>query len=179
MPVAKEPTKLDLTKLTNKSEYIVKIQEALEKAVGQKIVIVMLFPIKRVAGVSCVPVDFNFLGGQKLTLFIRAGADAFKAKLNDKELVLGGDFSNDLKDTFDRAVKTTATAIRNNQKKFEKAQQKTKATPPKSQKDPTKEPKLPPLKQLNVLKEKDDALTQEIEKKQKTVEELEAEIASL
>lgn len=178
MPLNQEPKTLDLAALTEKSDYIVKIKNALENAVGQKVVIVTVLGVTRTGGVYCRPVDFSFLGGQTLTLFIRAGADAFKAKLNGKELVLSGDFSDYKKDTFDRAVKYTADAIRNNQKKFEKAQQKVKLNDPNVKKTPSSTKATVP-QQLKDLAEQETKLTDEIAKKQKTISELEEQLASL
>lgn len=44
--------------------------------------------VQRKGGVSAAPIVFLFAGGQKLILFVRAGADVFKALLNGKEIVL-------------------------------------------------------------------------------------------
>ncbi|EOY4291270.1 hypothetical protein ACP5YM_003585, partial [Acinetobacter baumannii] len=75
---------LNLAAITATSPYIKKIQSALEKATGQTIVTPEFRKIKRVAGVSVLPVAFFFSGGATLTLYIRALADVVKAELNDK-----------------------------------------------------------------------------------------------
>ncbi|MFS4054571.1 hypothetical protein ACMDMU_19115, partial [Acinetobacter baumannii] len=95
---------LNLAAVTATTPYIKKIQSALEKATGQTIVTPEFRKIKRVAGVSVLPVAFFFSGGATLTLYIRALADVVKAEVNDKVIVLSGDFSDDYKPTFENAV---------------------------------------------------------------------------
>lgn len=51
---------LNLAAITATSPYIKKIQSALEKATGQTIVTPEFRKIKRVAGVSVLPVAFSF-----------------------------------------------------------------------------------------------------------------------
>lgn len=123
-------TQLNLTTLNNQHAYIQKIKKALAQAVGQEIPIINVGKVKRTGGVSASPVEFIFAGGQALILFIRAGADAFKATLNGKEIVLPGDFSNDLKMTFDNGVDGVARLIRNGQKKFEASRNREKVKIP-------------------------------------------------
>lgn len=121
---------LNLATLTNKDPYIEKIRTALETATGQQIPAgtVEVGKVKRVSGVSAVPVTFAFAGGQSLTLYVRATADVFKAELNGKVIVLSGDFSNDWKQTFDAAVSGVAKLVRDGQKakQAENARQKVK-----------------------------------------------------
>lgn len=125
-------TSLNLATLNDDHPYILKIKDALVVATGQEIPIINVNKLKRISGISACPIDFIFAGNQKLTLFIRASADAFKATLNDKTIVLSGDFSNDFKMTFDNAVNGVAKLIRNNQKAFQDAQQKIKVKLPKT-----------------------------------------------
>lgn len=61
---------------------------------------------------------FSFSGGATLTLYVRALADVVKAELNDKVIVLSGDFSDDYKPTFENAVSCVAKLIREAQSKF-------------------------------------------------------------
>lgn len=60
-----------------------------------------------------------FSGGATLTLYVRALADVVKAELNDKVIVLSGDFSDDYKPTFDNAVNGVANLIREAQSKIQ------------------------------------------------------------
>lgn len=62
---------------------------------------------------------FFFSGGATLTLYVRALADVVKAELNDKVIVLSGDFSDDYKPTFDNAVNGVANLIREAQSKIQ------------------------------------------------------------
>lgn len=110
---------LNLAAVTATTPYIKKIQSALEKATGQTIVTPEFRKIKRVAGVSVLPVTFFFSGGATLTLYVRAVADVTKAEINDKVVVLSGDFSDDYKPTFDNAVKGVAKLIRDAQSKIQ------------------------------------------------------------
>ena len=171
-------TTLNLGELTADSPYIKKIAKALVKAVGQEIPIITPLKVKRVKGVSCKPIDFVFLGGQKLTLFVRSGGDVTGANLNDKKIILAGDFSNDYDATFENGVNSVAKAIRSNQKKFENQQEKVKVTVPPSKK-PSSTPTQTPSKQLASLKEQDVKLQQEIDKKQATVTQLQEQLKSL
>jgi len=110
---------LNLAAVTATTPYIKKIQSALEKATGQTIVTPEFRKIKRVAGVSVLPVTFFFSGGATLTLYVRALADVVKAELNDKVIVLSGDFSDDYKPTFDNAVNGVSKLIREAQSKIQ------------------------------------------------------------
>ncbi|WP_228199920.1 hypothetical protein [Acinetobacter baumannii] len=110
---------LNLAAVTATTPYIKKIQSALEKATGQTIVTPEFRKIKRVAGVSVLPVTFFFSGGATLTLYIRAVADVIKAEINDKVVVLSGDFSDDYKPTFDNAVNGVAKLIREAQSRIQ------------------------------------------------------------
>lgn len=167
-------TQLNLATLNAKDAYIVKIKKALETAVGQKIPIINIEKPKRISGVSASPVEFVFLGGQKLVLFIRAGADAFKATLNGKNIVLGGDFSNDLKMTFDNGVNSVAKYIRAGQKKFEESLNKQRVkTPVKPASNNAVRSTVAKIKQV----EADEAIIDaEIAEKQKQVDELKDKI---
>ncbi|MDQ9723409.1 hypothetical protein RFX65_04470, partial [Acinetobacter baumannii] len=98
----------------------------LEKATGQTIVTPEFRKIKRVAGVSVLPVAFFFSGGATLTLYIRALADVVKAELNDKVIVLSGDFSDDYKPTFENAVSCVAKLIREAQSKIQEQNKREK-----------------------------------------------------
>jgi len=110
---------LNLAAVTATTPYIKKIQSALEKATGQTVVTQEFRKIKRVAGISVLPVTFFFSGGATLTLYIRALADVVKAELNDKVVVLSGDFSDDYKLTFDNAVNGVSKLIREAQSKIQ------------------------------------------------------------
>jgi len=110
---------LNLAAVTATTPYIKKIQSALEKATGQTVVTQEFRKIKRVAGVSVLPVTFFFSGGATLTLYIRALADVVKAELNEKVIVLSGDFSDDYKPTFDNAVNGVSKLIREAQSKIQ------------------------------------------------------------
>lgn len=110
---------LNLAAVTATTPYIKKIQSALEKATGQTIVTQEFRKIKRVAGVSVLPVTFFFSGGATLTLYIRALADVVKAELNEKVIVLSGDFSDDYKPTFDNAVNGVSKLVREAQSKIQ------------------------------------------------------------
>lgn len=171
-------TTLELSSLNADSPYIKKIVKALIKAVGQEIPIVTPLKVKRIAGVSCKGFDFVFLGGQKLTLFVRMQADVIRAKLNDKDFVLSGDFSNDFQTTFDNGVNSVAKLIRNNQKKFETDQSKQKISAP-TPKRTTTTPSQTPTKQLAALQDQDSQLQAEIDKKTATIAELEDQLKSL
>lgn len=124
-------TQLNLVGLNADNAYIKKIKDALSSATGQEIPLINIDKVKRVAGVSAVPAEFVFAGGQALKIYIRAGADVFKAELNGKGIVLSGDFSNDLKMTFDNAVTGVAKQIRDGQKKFELSRIKEKVKIPR------------------------------------------------
>ncbi len=110
---------LNLAAVTATTPYIKKIQSALAKATGQTIVTPEFRKIKRVAGVSVLPVTFFFSGGATLTLYVRALADVVKAELNEKVIVLSGDFSDDYKPTFDNAVNGVAKLIREAQSQIQ------------------------------------------------------------
>ncbi|ADI90435.1 hypothetical protein AOLE_07720 [Acinetobacter oleivorans DR1] len=110
---------LNLAAVTATTPYIKKIQSSLEKATGQTILTPEIRKVKRVAGVSVLPVTFFFSGGATLTLYVRALADVVKAELNDKVIVLSGDFSDDYKPTFDNAVNGVANLIREAQSKIQ------------------------------------------------------------
>lgn len=110
---------LNLAAVTATTPYIKKIQSALAKATGQTIVTPEFRKIKRVAGVSVLPVTFFFSGGATLTLYVRALADVVKAELNEKVIVLSGDFSDDYKPTFDNAVNVVAKLIREAQSQIQ------------------------------------------------------------
>ncbi|QHJ83143.1 MAG: hypothetical protein [Bacteriophage sp.] len=167
-------TQLNLATLTAKDAYIVKIQKALETAVGQKIPIINIEKPKRISGVSASPVEFVFLGGQKLVLFVRSGADVFKATLNGKTIVLGGDFSNDLKMTFDNGVNSVAKYVRNGQKKFEASLSKERV------KNPTKPSSSTParstLVKIKQVEADESIIDNQIAEKQKQVDELKDKI---
>lgn len=125
---------LNLVSLTKEHPYIQKIKKALEQATGQTIVHIDVRKVKRVAGASVVPLQLDFEGDQELILFVRASADVFKAKLNDKDIVLSGDFSDAYKPTFDAAVTGVAKLVRQSQPKTqaENAKQKVKLPPRRS-----------------------------------------------
>lgn len=110
---------LNLAAVTATTPYIKKIQSALAKATGQTIVTPEFRKIKRVAGVSVLPITFFFSGGATLTLYVRALADVVKAELNEKVIVLSGDFSDDYKPTFDNAVNGVAKLIREAQSQIQ------------------------------------------------------------
>jgi len=167
-------TKLDLASLNEKDAYIQKIKKALETAVGQKIAIINIEKLKRVAGVSACPVEFIFAGNQKLKLFIRSTADVFKATLNDKTIVLTGDFSNDLKMTFENGVNGVAKLIRNGQKSFEKSIAKEKVRIPKPKSEST--PKLSTTAQLKAYVEQEQVLDKELDEKRAILEQLKQQV---
>ncbi|CDH41984.1 hypothetical protein WDA38_08470 [Acinetobacter pittii] len=121
---------LNLAAITATTPYIKKIQSALEKATGQTIVTPEFRKIKRVAGVSVLPVAFFFSGGATLTLYIRALADVVKAELNDKVIVLSGDFSDDYKPTFENAISCVAKLIREAQSKIQEQNKREKVSLP-------------------------------------------------
>lgn len=155
-------TQLNLASLNASDTYIKKIKDALVAAIGQDIPLINIDKVKRVAGVSAVAVEFIFTGGQGLKLYVRAGADVFRAELNGKSIVLSGDFSNDLKMTFDNAVTGVAKLIRDGQKKFELARTKEKVKIPK--KDTVVSSKSVSL-QLKELQEQEVVLDQRIAEK--------------
>lgn len=167
-------TTLQLADLKATDAYIQKIKEALGKAVGQTIPIVNVDKLKRVSGISACPVSFVFEGGQTLKLYIRAGADAFKADLNGKEIILAGDFSNDVKMTFENGVKSVSNLIRHGQKKFEASRNKEKVIIPK----PVNTLSKSPTNQLKQLKENDLVLDQEIEQKNVVLIQLQEQLAT-
>ncbi|GAA5003315.1 hypothetical protein GCM10023206_06890 [Acinetobacter puyangensis] len=150
-------TQLNLATLAVTDPYIQKIKNALASTTGQEIPIINLEKVKRVSGVSAVPVEFIFAGGQALKLFIRAGADVFKAELNGKSIVLSGDFSNDLKMTFDNGVNGVAKLIRNGQKKFEISRTKEKVKIPS-----TSSPSKSLTSLLKEVTEQENSLDQQI-----------------
>ena len=115
---------LNLAAITATSPYI-KRSIGIRKATGQTIVTPEFRKIKRVAGVSVLPVAF-FSGGATLTLYIRALADVVKAELNDKVIVLSGDFSDDYKPTFENAVSCVAKLIREAQSKIQEQNKREK-----------------------------------------------------
>lgn len=121
---------LNLAAVTATTPYIKKIQSALEKATGQTIVTPEFRKIKRVAGVSVLPVALFFSGGAILTLYVRALADVVKAELNDKVIVLSGDFSDDYKPTFENAVSCVAKLIREAQSKIQEQNKREKVSLP-------------------------------------------------
>lgn len=167
-------TQLNLATLTSKDAYIVKIKTALEKAVGQKIPIINIDKPKRISGVSASPVEFVFLGGQRLVLYVRAGADVFKATLNGKTIVLGGDFSNDLKMTFDNGVNSVAKYIRNGQKKFEASLTKEKVkNPVKAESTSTPRTVIGKIKQIA---SEEATIDQAIEEKLHQIDDLKSKI---
>lgn len=174
---ANSPTQLNLIAITDKTPYIQKIKKALEKAVGQEILIIGTGEkVKRLTGVSVKPVDFIFTGNQKLTLFIRAGADVIRASLNDKNMVLAGDFSADHKPSFDRAVEFTGKEIRDNQAKFEKQQLKEKAPVPKREKTTISSS---PTVRLGQLKEQENKLDSQINEYDEKIVEIQAKIKQI
>lgn len=125
---------LNLATLNSKDPYIEKIRAALETATGQQVPVglVDVQKAKRVSGVSASPVLFNFAGGQKLTLYVRASADVFKAELNGKVIVLSGDFSNDWKQTFDSGVSGVAKLVRDSQQAIQTQTKKQKVVIPRA-----------------------------------------------
>ncbi|WOE40072.1 hypothetical protein [Acinetobacter chinensis] len=150
-------SKLNLTRVTEKTPYIKKIKTALEKAAGQKIVLTEIRKVIRKSGVSVLPVLLSFTGGQELILYVRASADVIKAELNGKETVLSGDFSDDYKITFDNAVSGIAKVIRNSQSKVEQQNKRERV-------------KLPPRKashsqQMAEYKEQESAIDAKIKDK--------------
>lgn len=169
-------TKLDLASLNEKDAYIQKIKKSLETAVGQKIAIINIEKLKRVAGVSACPVEFIFAGNQQLKLFIRSTADVFKATLNGKTIVLTGDFSNDLKMTFENGVNGVAKLIRNGQKSFEKSIAKEKVRIPKPKSESESTPKLSTTAQLKAYVEQEQVLDKELDEKRAILEQLKQQV---
>ena len=106
--------------------HILKDPIGIRKATGQTIVTPEFRKIKRVAGVSVLPVALFFSGGAILTLYVRALADVVKAELNDKVIVLSGDFSDDYKPTFENAVSCVAKLIREAQSKIQEQNKREK-----------------------------------------------------
>lgn len=146
---------LNLVNLTHDHSYIQKIKKALEQTTGQEVAHIDIRKVKRVAGTSVAPVQIVFADSQELILFVRAGADVFKAQLNGKDIVLSGDFSDDYKPTFDAAVTGVAKLIRGAQPKVqaENAKQKVKLPPRRS-------PSV--TQQIKVLSEEEKQLDQTI-----------------
>lgn len=126
---------LNLAGLTVDNAYIGRIKSELENATGQKIPIIEIGKVKRVEGISSVPVRLVFAGGQEAILAVRASADVYKVTLNGKAFACSGDFSDDYKPTFDSAVISVATAIRKGQAKFEQARSKEKVKIPPARDD--------------------------------------------
>lgn len=168
-------TTRQLSDLKATDAYLQKIKDALEKAVGQTIPIVNVDKLKRVGGVSACPVSFIFEGGQTLKLYIREGADAFKADLNGKEIVLAGDFSNDVKMTFDNGVKSVSNLVRNGQKKFEASRNKEKVIIPKIMNPSSKSSSA----QIKQLKEDELVLDQNIEQKNVLLIQIQEQLATV
>lgn len=154
-------TQLNLVGLNVDDAYIKKIKDALSSATGQEIPLINIDKVKRVAGVSAVPAEFVFAGGQALKIYIRAGADVFKAELNGKGIVLSGDFSNDLKMTFDNAVTGVAKQIRDGQKKFELSRTKEKVKIPRQSQNTAVSSKSVSA-QLKEIQEQEAVLDQQI-----------------
>lgn len=164
---------LNLTQLDAKHPYIKKIEKSLSTAVKQKIVITEVLKVKRVAGVSAVPVRFVFAGNQTLELFVRASADVFKANLNDKSVALSGDFSDVHDFTFNRGVEGMAKLIREGQKDFESKLSKERVRLPKSA---TPRASTSPTVKLNQVNEQIVLLDQQLEQKTAIRDELLAKI---
>ncbi|MCG2572062.1 hypothetical protein LVY74_00620 [Acinetobacter sp. ME22] len=157
-------TQLNLVGLNIDDVYIKKIKDALSSATGQEIPLINIEKVKRVAGVSAVLAEFVFAGGQALKIYIRAGADVFKAELNGKGIVLSGDFSNDLKMTFDNAVTGVAKQIRDGQKKFELSRTKEKVKIPRQSQNTAVSSKSVSV-QLKEVLEQEAVLDQQIVEK--------------
>lgn len=170
-------TQLNLANLTEKDAYIQKVKTALEQGTGQKIVIINVDKIKRVSGVSARPIEFIFLGNQRLVLFIRAGADAFKATLNGKNIVLQGDFSNDLKMTFDNGVKGVSNLIRDGQKKFEASLLKEKVKPTSQAKAENTPRSMSVTSQIKQSLSEESQIDQDIADKIQQIEQVKSKIA--
>lgn len=66
---------LNLQRVTARTPYIKKIKTALEKAVGQKIVLTEIRKVIRKSGVSVLPVILSFTGGLELSLYVRTLVD--------------------------------------------------------------------------------------------------------
>lgn len=164
-------TQLNLVGLNADDAYIKKIKDALSSATGQEIPLINIDKVKRVAGVSAVPAEFVFAGGQALKIYIRAGADVFKAELNGKGIVLSGDFSNDLKMTFDNAITGVAKQIRDGQKKFELSRTKEKIKIPRQSQNTAVSSKSVSA-QLKEIQEQEAVLDQQIVEKTKLRDQL-------
>ncbi|MDM1021610.1 hypothetical protein QSV37_15050 [Acinetobacter sp. VNK23] len=146
---------LNLTAVTPDTPYIKKIKAALEKGTGDKIPIVEVKKVQRKGGVSTSPIFFRFAGGQELVLYVRASADVIKAELNNKEIVLPGDFSDDYQPTFDNAVSGVATLVRKAQSMIDEQNKKDKVKlPPRNNRGITQ--------QLNDKREEESQLDKDI-----------------
>lgn len=153
--------KLDLTTLSNKHAYVKRLKTDLQKGTGQKVVIIEVLKIKRVAGVSAVPIDLTFDAGQKISLYVRDKGDVIKAELNGKQIVLRGDLNYLFDDYYQLSVEDLAKQLKDNQAKFDKKQQSEKIVAP-SQKGAKANASKSVANQLKQLSEQEQQLDMQI-----------------
>lgn len=110
-----------LAGMSESSPHVKKFKDALEKGSGQKVTFTTIAKIKKTSGEISKDLEFGLENGQKVTFVIRRDGDAFRVKLNDKDLPISGDLDPNYKPTFSEAMKEIAASVRGNQAKFNKS----------------------------------------------------------
>lgn len=161
-----------LASMNESSKNVKKFKDALEKASGQKAAFVTIDKMKKTAGEVSKDLHFGLENGQKVTFVIRKDGDAFRVRLNDKDLPLTGDLDPDYKPTFNAAIKEIAGAVRGNQSKFDKRLTTQKVKIPGK---PTESKSV--LVQIKNSHDEISALTQSIEQKTAVRDDLKNKLA--
>ncbi|WP_410472103.1 hypothetical protein ACGTJS_11015 [Faucicola mancuniensis] len=167
---------MKLSEITEKTPLIKDFSNRLAKTTRQRIATVVINKIKRVSGVSSLPVDMNLENNQKVTCYIRIvdeKADMWRIDINGKQLPITGDLDNSYKPSFNKSVDDIAKAVVAGQKAFDKkmARQKTPSVTRTST-------KVSQTKQLEELAQQaqdlDNTITQKQAEKQTLSEQLQA-----
>lgn len=149
---------MKLSDINEKTEIIKDFSKQLSKTTKQRIATTVFGKIKRTSGISVLPVDITLENLQIVTLNIRIiddKPDIFRVDINGKAFVSTGDFSNEYKPSFNKAVLL-------GQDKFNKSMARQKAP----RKTTNKSTRISQKQQLADLAELEQQLDQQIEQKQ-------------
>lgn len=125
-----------LASLTETTPIILQLKKALEKAVMQNIVAVIVdAKLKKIGDEATKTVTFNLENGQSAAFIFRKSGDVVRFQLNGKDRPITGDLNPDYKPSFNAAISEIADMIRGNQSKFDKTKAREKVKIPQTKKD--------------------------------------------
>lgn len=166
---------MKLSELSEKNPLIRDFSNRLAKSTKQPINSTQFNKIKRVSGVSALPVDFHLAHGQNVTIYLRlieGNPDIFRIDVNDKQLPTTGDFSNDYKPSFNKSVDEIANVIVKGQSNFDKKRTAVKTASTSSRNNTSQRQKLADLTQQ--IGEIDSQIQQKQAEKQALIDQLDA-----